>query len=169
MEGIKLVRHASRRIHSVPLPPVSKIRRESQGDLGGQPTPGTFCELSGNYCGITVGDLNKSPHPSYPPPPFFLLWDIKGASWPAWEQRSYSRNLLTATLSPAFTALECLPEGNSTCSLRCHQGWSSTLAPSGEGRASNSSFKIEIAFTHYSVACQAQEALSPLHFKHFAV
>lgn len=71
MEGIRLVRRASRRTHSVPLPPVSKIRRESHGDLGGQPTPGTFCELSGNYCGITVGDLNKPPHPSYPLPHFF--------------------------------------------------------------------------------------------------
>lgn len=37
---------------------------------GSQP-PGTFCELSGNYCGITVGDLNKPPHPSCPPPHFF--------------------------------------------------------------------------------------------------
>lgn len=105
-----------------PTLPLSKIRRESQGDLGGQPTSwGSFVNYQVNYSRITVGDLNMPLSPPPHPPFFFLLWDIKGVSWSAWEQRSYSRNLSTATLSTAFTVLGFLPVvGNSTCSLCYH-------------------------------------------------
>lgn len=134
---------------------------------GSQP-PGIFCQLSGNYSEITIGDLNMPPPP---PPPFFLLWDIKGASWSAWEQRSYSRNLSTATLS-----------------ARCiHSSWISarrklyllTVLPllleqhpgtrQRRQNRSNSSFKVKIAFNHRSFFYQPQEAASCLHFKHFVV
>lgn len=117
MEWIRLVRHASLRIHSVPLPPPPKSGENHKVTWEGSQPPGIFCELSGNYSRITIGDLNM---PLPPPPPFFLLWDIKGLSWSAWEQRSYSRNLSTATLSTAFTVLGFLPDGNSTCSLCYH-------------------------------------------------
>lgn len=104
--------------------------------------------------------------PPHPPSLFSYCETTREQAGQLGNRDPCSRNLSIATYPLHSQSLNPCPDGNCATTTAKATPW----CPGGEGRTRvTHHLKLKIAFNHRSFFYQAQEALSSLHFKCFAV